>query len=137
MKKRFGLAFTICALAIVGCGGDGGGASTFSSPFAGNWTGTWNSVSLSQNGTAAVTVSESGVVSGTTTNATLGIPGTLAGTINSTRAFNGTVTLTGRPSNSLVGTVAFDAGGPDVICTFTQNVSGVNHDVTLNLSPAP
>lgn len=137
MKKRFGLAFTICALAIVGCGGDGGGATTFSSPFAGNWSGTWNSVSLSQNGTATVTVSESGVVSGTTTNATLGIPGTLAGTINSAGAFNGTITLTGQPSDALVGTVAFDAGGPNVIGTFMQNVSGIDRDVTFNLTPAP
>ena len=72
------LAVVIAAV-VVGCGG-GGGSET--SPFAGQWQGSWVDAGNAQSGTVSLTIGTDGSMSGSIHNDTLSLDGTASGSIS-------------------------------------------------------
>ena len=135
MKRT--LTLSIAALtfvALTGCGGSTDSDSNGTpSPFAGNWTGTWNSVSLGQNGTATVNISENGDVAGTTNNTTLGITGTLDGTISEDGTVTGTVQYPGSSATNANGTWSINGAG-HIVGNLNQTVGGTSHPISFDMT---
>ncbi len=120
MKKRMngkGLATAIAAaslasLALAGCGGGGGSSSPAqaTSPFAGNYVGTFTDTGNSQSGTITATVSTDGQVTGSSHNTTLNSDGPFTGSVdNSGNASFNIVNSKGTFTDK--GTVAFASNG--------------------------
>ncbi len=90
--------FLISSLLVVACGGATPdavvpGATTSLQDFKGSWTGSWSEDTVTHTklqGTASLSVDEKGVVSGTMTNATLGMDGKVAGQVSQGGAYSGT-----------------------------------------------
>lgn len=134
MLKRFAAAAVACYV-LMGCGGASIGEPEVSPVYVGDWTGTWTSTSLAQNGTVSVQVAADGGVTGTTTNAITTKDGTIAGRVSGGSKFNGTHTILGSTATALKGTFSERIGG--ITGSMTQTITGVDHDVTFDLAPAP
>ena len=95
------LTVVIISLAVIlaGCGGSRNPSTWVApdSPFMGFWIGTWTDSTNAQSGTAQIVINKDGDASGTITNTTLGIQGTVSGSINE----HGVTSFTCRyPSNT-------------------------------------
>ncbi len=129
MRSGLVIAVLVLAFAVTGCGGGGGGSSTpaTSSPFAGNYVGTF-STSNSQSGTLNVTVATNGTLTGSGHNNTIGQDETASGSVTNAGAANVTFTYPSF-SASVSGTVAFASNG-HLDGTLAQSSGG---SVTIDL----
>ena len=88
-KLLLPIALLPLVVALTGCGG--GGSQT--SPFAGSWSGAWNSdqTPVSKYGGLMMTVGSDGRINGTVANDVQNITGSVKGTIGSTGIINLTI----------------------------------------------
>ncbi|MBS1716222.1 MAG: hypothetical protein JSS72_00645 [Armatimonadetes bacterium] len=114
---------------VAGCGGMG---SLLSSPFAGNYAGSFTT-SDSQHGTATFAVASDGTITGTVNNVTTGGTGSLTGTINPVGNVNASLAYTST-TFSLVGTGSFN-GSNQLIITVVETGNGTTATLTFTMSP--
>lgn len=103
MKTLSLVALAVLVGVVVALSGCGGTDTAGSSPFAGDWTGTFSIPADSEVGTLTLHVSAAGVVSGTFTNTTAEVSGALAGTISDDGDFIGNLNAPGVFSSALTG----------------------------------
>ncbi len=113
MKRTLAISILVLSIAtaLTGCGGstsDGPGAP---SPYRGNWSGTWASSGFGGSGTANVNISESGVITGTTTHTASGSVGDVNGTISDDGTVEGTVQYPGQELLEANGTWTINGAG--------------------------
>lgn len=117
-----------CALMAIGCGGSGGGSG---SPLEGNYTGTWGGVfgqipPPGDSGTLNLTVSESGVVTGSCLNSGSSETGTVTGTIKANGDVQMDVDYPVRPDVEIYGNLEPDLSG-DRLFFATEEFSRTIH----------
>lgn len=113
-RKQAVMIGLVCAaaallVAMAGCGG-GGGSSATPSPFVGHWVGTWVS-DAADTGTANVTVSASGAITGLSHDNGAALDGGVAGTITNAGTTSITTTYTGLPAVPWTGTLTVQGNG--------------------------
>jgi hypothetical protein len=147
--SRFPFLAVATALAVVGCGGSDSIDSTPDPGIAGNYQGTYSSVSVASpeaepaTGTVTLTIDASGNVTGTTSSQEAeGQPtiGTVSGVVTSSGAFRGVVTYPveelGTLTTTLSGTLARPTSGT-MTATLVQvyaNTGIPNVNVTFALN---
>ncbi len=118
---------------LSGCAGwFSGFGSIHYSPFFGDYTGTWVSNGLSNNGTATLLIDTDGQVRGTVHNNSTDSDGVLTGGIEDDGEVNATVKYPGEAVISLSGTLISDGSG-NLSGNLVQRKDGVNNDISLNL----
>jgi len=108
------VALLILIVMQVGCGNDSAADNLAeispSSPFEGNWYGTWEDKDNGQSGTLNIIVSSNGNVSGTIHNSTIYDNGNIAGTVSSSgTVYISLLNYTG--TNTLRGSVNINGSG--------------------------
>lgn len=132
MKKVFVLV-VFASFVLSGCAGWFAGlGSIHYSPFHGDYTGTWVSNALSNNGTAGLVIDPDGHVTGTVHNNSTDSDGVLTGGIEDDGEVHGTVQYPGEAVISLSGTLISDGSG-NLSGNLVQRKDGVTNDITLNL----
>lgn len=133
-RRLICLAAPLAALFLLsGCGGGGGGGgSSLPSPFAGTWVGTWDAPSLSDDGTASITVATNGKVTGTTHDNGTDEDGTLSGSINNSGVFSGKAVYAGSPAINLNGTLGINGSG-HLTGNVTQSQGSFSAPLTFDL----
>ncbi len=133
IKGKLGLAASVLALIIVGCGGSGTSAA-LPSLYRGSWTGNWSSSSMNEASTVALTVLADGSFTGTMGRSG-GQSGTFVGVINNQGRLSGStgfaasgnyliggsVTLT---NGSLTGSMAISYLGQEYLGSFNVAAGG-------------
>src|SRR5579871_3408101 len=103
-------ALAALCLLLVGVVSAGCGDGNASSPFAGNWAGTWSRPGTGATGTLSGSIGSSGSFTGSVHDNSTGQNGTFTGSL----ANNGSVSLTESYPNQIVtgkGTLAINSGG--------------------------
>lgn len=115
---------------LISCGGSG---LSLASPFSGHFIGTWNEDGPDV-GTADVTISTSGHVSGTYADTTANQSGTISGSIQITGTTTLTIRVTGQPNLIEVGTWTLSQDGQTLSGSLLNSGPNTNTvDYTLHL----
>lgn len=103
------LTLLLAVAALVGCGG--GGTST-PNPFAGTYSGAWDSPNYPYYGNIAIIIGTNGRLVGEVTDEyTESYDGTVEGQVGSSGRFTAQIQYPGYPASSLSGTVTFSQTG--------------------------
>ena len=114
----------VAAFVLSSCGGS---AVTAPSPFQGTFAGNWTSTG--DVGTATLTVTPGGGVTGNEVDTTINKPGTLTGSLNNNGTFSGTVTPQGANPVNASGTFQISGDSNTLSGSITYN--SVNYTYTL------
>jgi len=125
MKNAKKVLLGLCALLVVGCGGNGNGKN-----FVGSYVGMWTDANAATTGALNLTVDGNAHLSGTLA-ATPNGTGTITGTIFDTGFINSNVTFTGTNSvMHLTGSVAFKDQSATTTSGIHGTITGVMDGVT-------
>jgi|GEM_PF-4069910 len=131
MKKTI-LGTCACFL-LIGCGGSGGGGGgAVSSPFLGNWAGTYSAPEVQDSGSFGGGIAADGTVSVVSHSYPSGVDSTILGTVQPNGDFTGTVKSPGYQPSTLSGRLTLRNNKTEMTGALTQTSGGQSWQVTIS-----